>query len=138
MRISDWSSDVCSSDLPESIPPRPKCLPQMIEMAEALGKDFCFVRVDLYEIDGHPLFGEMTFTPGSGFRRFEPKSFDVQYGTLWNFPIPKEYAGNPPRFWIHSRMASSSPSSVSGSLRLCKTGRASCRESVCQSSSVSV
>src|SRR3546814_9521786 len=80
----EWNKLNCRyyRDPPDSIPPRPKCLPQMIEMAEALGKDFCFVRVDLYEIDGHPLFGEMTFTPGSGFRRFEPKSFDVQYGKL--------------------------------------------------------
>ena len=29
----------------------------------SLCADFEFVRVDFYEIDNHPVFGEMTFTP---------------------------------------------------------------------------
>ena len=42
---------------------RPKSFDKMKECVAALSKDFEFVRVDFYEINGHPIFGEMTFTP---------------------------------------------------------------------------
>lgn len=44
--------------------PRPKSLEKMLEIAKALSKPFPFVRIDLYEINGEPIFSEMTFTPG--------------------------------------------------------------------------
>lgn len=37
---------------------------QMKEFTRTLSKEFSFVRVDLYEINGKPIFGELTFTPG--------------------------------------------------------------------------
>lgn len=43
---------------------KPECFQLMKEMAAALSKPFKFVRVDFYEINGKPVFGEMTFTPG--------------------------------------------------------------------------
>lgn len=43
--------------------PIPPSLKEMIEISRILSKGFDFVRVDLYEIDGKPVFGEMTFTP---------------------------------------------------------------------------
>lgn len=43
---------------------KPECFELMKEMAAALSKPFKFVRVDFYEINGKPIFGEMTFTPG--------------------------------------------------------------------------
>ena len=36
----------------------------MVDYCYKLAKDFPFVRVDFYEIDGKPIFGELTFTPG--------------------------------------------------------------------------
>lgn len=42
---------------------KPKSYDQMIEYCYILAKQFPFVRVDFYEIDGQPLFGELTFTP---------------------------------------------------------------------------
>lgn len=42
----------------------PKCFELMKEMAASLSKPFKFVRVDFYQINGTPIFGEMTFTPG--------------------------------------------------------------------------
>ena len=45
--------------------PRPNSLEKMIIMAENLSTPFPFVRIDFYEIGGKPVFGEMTFTPGS-------------------------------------------------------------------------
>ncbi len=49
------------------IPPRPVNLNKMIEIAAVLGKGFKYVRVDLYNLDGVIKFGEMTFTPTSGY-----------------------------------------------------------------------
>jgi len=62
---------------------RPICLDEMIRAAEQLAEDFPFVRVDLYEIDGQPLFGEMTFYPGAGCERFMPDAYDFEFGKLW-------------------------------------------------------
>lgn len=61
----------------------PVNLARMIEAAEKLGRPFDFVRVDLYEVQGKPLFGEMTFYPGSGLDRFDPVSLDVVIGAHW-------------------------------------------------------
>jgi hypothetical protein len=56
----------------------------MIEIAEALGKDLDFVRVDLYEgEDERVYFGEMTLAPGSGLTRFDPVDYDRVFGTYW-------------------------------------------------------
>ena len=43
--------------------PQPKCYERMLEVCEILSKDFPYCRVDLYEVDGQVLFGEMTLTP---------------------------------------------------------------------------
>lgn len=45
---------------------KPKKLKEMIKIAEQLSKEFVFVRVDLYEINGKIYFGELTFTPAAG------------------------------------------------------------------------
>jgi len=61
----------------------PVCLPEMIELAEMLGKDFPYVRVDLYEINGKVKFGELTFYTTSGFDRFDPTEWDYKFGQQW-------------------------------------------------------
>lgn len=61
----------------------PRSLPAMLEAAEALSRGFDFVRVDFYEAEGRPLFGEMTFYPGSGLDRFRPAAFDRLFGDYW-------------------------------------------------------
>lgn len=43
--------------------PKPASLDEMIMCVRKLCKGFEFVRVDFYEIDQRPVFGEMTFTP---------------------------------------------------------------------------
>ena len=43
-------------------------------------KDFPYVRVDFYDVDGKIYFGEMTFFPGSGYYDFEPDEFDFILG----------------------------------------------------------
>jgi hypothetical protein len=58
-------------------------LGRMIEGAELLGAEFDFVRVDLYDCNGHPRFGEMTFYPGSGLDPVDPPALDLTMGALW-------------------------------------------------------
>lgn len=64
---------------------KPQKLNEMIEVAKKLSKDFPYVRVDLYEINGTVLFGEMTFTPGGGmypYIRTWTKEKDLYLGSL--------------------------------------------------------
>jgi len=65
--------------------PKPTSLDRMIAAAERLAKDTPFVRVDFYEIGGKPLFGEMTFYPGSGLALF-PREYDLRLGRLLTYP----------------------------------------------------
>ena len=64
-------------------PARPGSLLRMIGAAERLAGERDFVRVDLYEIDGRPLFGELTFYPGSGLDPFDPIALDRDLGAHW-------------------------------------------------------
>ena len=52
-------NDHCLEDAP-----KPQSFDEMLKIVSDLSKPFPFVRVDLYEINGKPVFGEMTFTPG--------------------------------------------------------------------------
>lgn len=72
-----------SSPTKDADPAAPVSLDRMIDAAETLGQGFDFVRVDFYEIDGKPRFGEMTFYPGSGLDPFDPPGIDVTLGKLW-------------------------------------------------------
>ena len=64
------------------VPPPPH-LAQMIEAAEALGREVDFVRADFYDTAEKLVFGELTATPGCGLDNFEPRSFDGVLGSLW-------------------------------------------------------
>jgi TupA-like ATPgrasp len=78
----DWRR--ASSQTADSAPPKPHSFTGMIAAAEVLGRSFDFVRVDFYDIAGTPLFGEMTFYPGSGLDRFDPVGLDLTMGALWH------------------------------------------------------
>lgn len=62
---------------------RPLNLRRMIEAAEKIAKQFPFARVDFYEVDQKPYFGEVTFFPGSGVERFRPSDWDFEIGRRW-------------------------------------------------------
>lgn len=76
----DWRP-VWAPDGAALLPP-PASLREMIAAAEMLGREFDFVRVDFYEIEGRPRFGEMTFYPGSGLSPL-PDDLDHMLGGLW-------------------------------------------------------
>ena len=56
------------------VPARPVNLEEMIFVAEKISKDFDFVRVDLYDVNGQVRFGEATFYPGAGLEVFSIES----------------------------------------------------------------
>jgi TupA-like ATPgrasp len=66
--------------------PRPWPLEQMIQMAQALGRDTDFVRVDLYDVAGRAVFGELTNYPVGGLAEFKPGWFDGELGRWWTLP----------------------------------------------------
>lgn len=55
---------------------------KMKEMSEELSRDFPFVRVDWFEVDGKIYFGELTFTPCGCMMTIEPDSKDDEWGAL--------------------------------------------------------
>lgn len=62
----------------------PNNFEQMKKIAEKLSEDFPHVRVDLYNIDGKIIFGELTFYDASGYNSFEPDEFDFILGEKFN------------------------------------------------------
>ncbi len=60
----------------------PEKLPQMLELAKQMAKDFNYVRVDFYYIQNEIYFGELTFTPDSGMIKFNPEKTDKEWGNL--------------------------------------------------------
>lgn len=68
---------------PEGNVDPPRSLETMVQAAEVLARPFPFARVDLYEMAGRPLFGEMTFYPNSGRYPFKPAAVELAMGGLW-------------------------------------------------------
>ena len=52
----------------------------MIQIASDLSKGIPQVRIDFYEVDGKPYFGEMTFTSNSGYMNFHTREYMLQLG----------------------------------------------------------
>jgi hypothetical protein len=65
---------------------RPPNYDAMIELAERLSTGFPFVRVDMFNLQGRIVFGEMTFYPGNGFIAFTPERFDRMFGDYLELP----------------------------------------------------
>lgn len=66
--------------------PKPEGLDEMLQVANILAKDFPFVRVDLYWVNGKVYFGELTFYPWTGYVTFEPDEFDYILGEDFILP----------------------------------------------------
>lgn len=63
---------------------KPKNWNEMLEIAKILSKDFPFVRVDLYNINGKIYFGELTFSPDAGINQSLKKEALDYFGSLIN------------------------------------------------------
>ncbi len=81
----EWEDIGIEYSHPRKVPPPapPGNLDKMIEVAQALGKDFDFVRVDLYSVNGDIYFGEMTHYPGSGLEKFPEEKWDIEFSNPW-------------------------------------------------------
>ena len=67
-------------------PAKPVNLKEMIECAEVLSEKLPFVRVDFYAIDGKTIFGEMTFYPSDGRKKFYPEKYNRIIGDYFTLP----------------------------------------------------
>ncbi len=69
---------------------RPENFETMIDIVSKLAGNFPFVRVDLYNIHGRIIFGEMTFYPSDGRNEFKPEEYNRIIGDYIRLPeIPK-------------------------------------------------
>ena len=59
---------------------KPSNFDEMVKIAESLGKEFPFVRVDLYNINGKIYFSELTFTPAKGTLILDDDKCDFEMG----------------------------------------------------------
>lgn len=62
--LKSTNHEICDSKV---LIPRPESLNEMLSIAQKLSRGFPEVRIDFYEIDKKPLFGEMTFSTGFGY-----------------------------------------------------------------------
>lgn len=62
----------------------PRSLATMLRAAESIAAGRDHLRVDFYEMDGQPLFGEACLFPGSGLDPFHPAELDAQLGAYWS------------------------------------------------------
>jgi hypothetical protein len=65
---------------------KPDNLKLMFDIARKLSEPFPFVRVDLYEVEGKVIFGELTFTPTGGRGKAYTKACNEEFGSLLVLP----------------------------------------------------
>lgn len=61
-------------------PEKPLNYTEMLDAAKVLSAPFPHVRVDMYNINGKIIFGELTFFNASGYVQFTPDTFDYKMG----------------------------------------------------------
>lgn len=59
---------------------------KMKEISRALAKVKAYVSVDLYYINKHIYFGELTFFSGGGWLQYNPDDFDLKLGEMLTLP----------------------------------------------------
>ena len=62
--------------------PKPENLDEMLKVAAKLSDKLIHARIDLYNIDAHIYFGEITFYDGSGFEEIDPPTYDEYLESL--------------------------------------------------------
>lgn len=67
--------------------PAPPTYELMRKLGHEIAKDFPYVRVDFYDVDGKLYFGEITLYHGSGFDVMIPEKYDLEYGAKLKLPL---------------------------------------------------
>lgn len=75
LNVKDREHAIC-----DQVIERPENFKEMIKIAKDLSQGFPLLRVDLYNIEGKIVFGELTCYPYSGLVQFEPDEFDYLMG----------------------------------------------------------
>lgn len=70
----------------DTLPVRPVHMDQMCNMARLLSRGIPFSRIDFYEMNSNPFFGEITFFPTSGMGGFSPERYDSIVGSMICLP----------------------------------------------------
>lgn len=79
----DWNLINCQWFYPNGVSiKKPETLDLMKNLAEKLSLPFKYARIDLYQIERKIYFGEITFHPESGFKKFISDDFDYKFGEL--------------------------------------------------------
>lgn len=80
---TDWNfRDIqiwCDNDVNINIP-KPENFELMLDISRKLSKSFPQVRVDLYNVEGKIIFGELTFFHLSGFSKFRSEELEIEMG----------------------------------------------------------
>lgn len=74
--------------IPAYLPDKPAQWEELKAACARLCEGIAFVRTDMYLIAGKPYFGEMTFTPSSGYI-FYSDMWDRHMGDLWDITVPQ-------------------------------------------------
>ncbi|MBR6524006.1 MAG: hypothetical protein IKT39_05315 [Clostridia bacterium] len=83
----NWNRlDITYGVHPQNMVDAPNSLKEMIEISKKLSKEFPFVRVDFFELEGKPVLSELTFYPGGGFNEINPSSADKEWGDMIILP----------------------------------------------------
>ncbi|MCM1150505.1 MAG: hypothetical protein NC209_00260 [Alistipes sp.] len=75
--VEKGSSDVRGAEIEA-----PATFETMKAIGSEVARNFKYVRVDFYDVDGKLYFGEITLYHGSGFDVFTPSRYDLKYGEL--------------------------------------------------------
>ncbi|MFC6238909.1 ATP-grasp fold amidoligase family protein [Longivirga aurantiaca] len=88
LRDRDWRPLLRSTDAgkPDGEGAAPSTSGEMVALAEELAAGMDMLRVDLYDVDGRVLVGELTSTPSGGRRIFQPDTLDLLLGEHWTLP----------------------------------------------------
>lgn len=64
--------------------PKPAMLSELLNAAKILSAGLRFVRVDFYIVKNKLYFGELTFYPAAGYKRYTPEEVDLKYASMIN------------------------------------------------------
>lgn len=88
---NDWNIMPFERSHPRETTPinQPYSYEKMKAAAEKLSEGLPFARIDFYEINKRPYFGEITLYPGSGYEAFQPEEWDYTMGSWITLPEKK-------------------------------------------------
>jgi hypothetical protein len=66
--------------------PKPVNYEYMLEIARILSAPFPQARIDLYEVAGKVIFGEITLSPSSGLDKFKNEKDEIRFGEMLELP----------------------------------------------------